>query len=73
MAAEDSGVCQLHSISEDSVNSGHGTSSGIYLYTQTHTQSRNEKSYFSCLYHSSLGPLPEVWELNGPAQYLSFN
>uniref|UniRef100_A0A3Q4HWX0 von Willebrand factor A domain-containing protein 8 n=1 Tax=Neolamprologus brichardi TaxID=32507 RepID=A0A3Q4HWX0_NEOBR len=25
MAAEDSGVCQLHSISEDSVNSGHGT------------------------------------------------
>lgn len=27
MAAEDSGVCQLHSISEDSVNSGHGTSS----------------------------------------------
>lgn len=28
MAAEDSGVCQLHSISEDSVSSGHGASSG---------------------------------------------
>ncbi|XP_070694357.1 von Willebrand factor A domain-containing protein 8 [Pempheris klunzingeri] len=27
MAAEDSGVCQLHSISEDSVSSGHGASS----------------------------------------------
>uniref|UniRef100_A0A4W6D8P9 von Willebrand factor A domain-containing protein 8 n=1 Tax=Lates calcarifer TaxID=8187 RepID=A0A4W6D8P9_LATCA len=27
MAAEDSGVCQLHSISEDSVSSGHGVSS----------------------------------------------
>ncbi|XP_041807194.1 von Willebrand factor A domain-containing protein 8 [Chelmon rostratus] len=26
MAAEDSGVCQLHSISEDSVSSGHGAS-----------------------------------------------
>nr|XP_057938465.1 von Willebrand factor A domain-containing protein 8 isoform X2 [Doryrhamphus excisus] len=27
MAAEDSGVCQLHSISEDAVSSGHGASS----------------------------------------------
>ncbi|XP_031729156.1 von Willebrand factor A domain-containing protein 8 [Anarrhichthys ocellatus] len=27
MSAEDSGVCQLHSISEDSVSSGHGASS----------------------------------------------
>ncbi|XP_041857473.1 von Willebrand factor A domain-containing protein 8 [Melanotaenia boesemani] len=27
MASEDSGVCQLHSISEDSVSSGHGVSS----------------------------------------------
>lgn len=27
MAAEDSGVCQLHSISEDSVSSGHGATS----------------------------------------------
>lgn len=29
MAAEDSGVCQLHCISEDSVSSGHGASSGV--------------------------------------------
>lgn len=34
MAAEDSGVCQLHCISEDSVSSGHGVSSGDVLAPQ---------------------------------------
>lgn len=28
MGAEDTGVCQLHAISEDAVNTGFGTSSG---------------------------------------------
>uniref|UniRef100_A0AAV2K2C1 von Willebrand factor A domain-containing protein 8 n=1 Tax=Knipowitschia caucasica TaxID=637954 RepID=A0AAV2K2C1_KNICA len=33
-AAEDSGVCQLHSISEDSVNAGHGASSAEVITPQ---------------------------------------
>ena len=30
MAAEESGVCQLHSISEDGLSSGHGVDSGTH-------------------------------------------
>lgn len=42
MAAEDSGVCQLHSITEDPVSSGHGATSGTQTYTVCY-------SYMSCV------------------------
>ncbi|CAB1346522.1 unnamed protein product, partial [Coregonus sp. 'balchen'] len=35
MGAEDSGVCQLHSVSEDGVSTGHGASSGEVCVPQT--------------------------------------
>lgn len=48
MAAEDSGVCQLHSISEDSVSSGHGVSSGTYITIRTPRSSKQRLTGLLC-------------------------
>lgn len=47
MAAEDSGVCQLHGISEDSVSSGHGATSGIYKKDILITSTSHSNFFFS--------------------------
>lgn len=48
MGAEDTGVCQLHAISEDAVNTGFGTSSGEQLLSLIGQSNQSEVTLQCC-------------------------
>lgn len=61
MGAEDTGVCQLHAISEDGVNTGFGTSSGeqlLLLISQNSFQSETLRALHTCQSSSVL-----LWQM----------